>query len=92
MRDSLGCTEGGSEPDMNVSVGLMGLFEKRRFRKFLIWAQNLDEEKQESWEGLDINRDKMDKVYAKFGLDKGTIDFIGHAIALYHNDEYTPPT
>jgi hypothetical protein len=27
-------------------------------------------------------------VYKKFGLDKGTIDFIGHAMALYLNDEW----
>merc|ERR1719160_1060818 len=30
----------------------------------------------------------MQQVYEKFGLQTNTIDFIGHAVALYPNDEY----
>jgi len=30
----------------------------------------------------------MDQVYAKFGLEPGTKDFIGHAMALYLDDAY----
>ena len=30
----------------------------------------------------------MDQVYAKFGLEAGTKDFIGHAMALYLDDTY----
>ena len=30
----------------------------------------------------------MDQVYAKFGLEAGTKDFIGHAMALYLDDAY----
>ena len=30
----------------------------------------------------------MDEVYAKFGLEAGTKDFIGHAMALYLDDAY----
>ena len=30
----------------------------------------------------------MDQVYAKFGLEAGTKDFIGHAMALYLDDNY----
>ena len=29
----------------------------------------------------------MQAVYAKFGLEPGTQDFIGHAMALYLTDE-----
>lgn len=29
----------------------------------------------------------MEKVYQKFGLEPGTQDFIGHAMALYLTDE-----
>jgi Rab GDP dissociation inhibitor len=28
------------------------------------------------------------ELFAKFGLEKGTIDFIGHSLALYDNDKY----
>lgn len=30
----------------------------------------------------------MKSVYEKFGLEPGTQDFIGHAMALYLDDEY----
>lgn len=30
----------------------------------------------------------MKTVYEKFGLEPGTQDFIGHAMALYLEDEY----
>lgn len=30
----------------------------------------------------------MKVVYEKFGLEPGTQDFIGHAMALYLDDEY----
>jgi Rab GDP dissociation inhibitor len=33
----------------------------------------------------------MKTVYEKFGLEPGTQDFIGHAMALYLDDEYVPP-
>lgn len=38
--------------------------------------------------GLDINNIPMSAVYEKFGLEPGTQDFIGHAMALYLDDSY----
>ena len=38
--------------------------------------------------GLNLDKDTMDQVYAKFGLEAGTKDFIGHAMALYLDDAY----
>ena len=32
-------------------------------------------------------KDPMSKVFAKFGLEQTTVDFVGHALALYANDE-----
>lgn len=29
----------------------------------------------------------MEKAFEKFGLDQNTVDFIGHALALYRDDE-----
>jgi Rab GDP dissociation inhibitor len=37
--------------------------------------------------GLDLDVDTMRKVYETFGLEPGTQDFIGHAMALYLDDE-----
>jgi RAB protein geranylgeranyltransferase component A len=36
---------------------------------------------------IDLDRDSMKTVYEKFGLENGTQDFIGHAMALYLDDE-----
>lgn len=38
--------------------------------------------------GIDLDRDSMKTIYEKFGLEAGTQDFIGHAMALYLDDEY----
>lgn len=38
--------------------------------------------------GLNINSCTMKDVYDKFGLETGTRDFIGHAMALYQTDAY----
>lgn len=37
--------------------------------------------------GIDLDKDSMKMVYEKFGLERGTQDFIGHAMALYLDDE-----
>ncbi|KAI9138265.1 GDP dissociation inhibitor [Paraphysoderma sedebokerense] len=67
---------------------LMGLFEKRRAKKFFEWVQNYDVNNPSTWQGLDINKVTMTDVYKYFGLESGTQDFIGHALALYLNDSY----
>lgn len=38
--------------------------------------------------GLDVANCTMKDVYDKFGLEDGTRDFIGHAMALYLDDAY----
>lgn len=38
--------------------------------------------------GIDLDSDSMKSVYEKFGLEPGTQDFIGHAMALYLDDEW----
>jgi Rab GDP dissociation inhibitor len=71
-----------------LSTSLMGMFEKRRFKKFLVWVQNFDPNDQKTWEGLDPKTSTMQQVYDKFGLDDNTADFTGHALALYRDDNY----
>lgn len=67
---------------------LMGLFEKRRARKFFIYVQDYEESDPKTHEGLDLTRVTPREIYAKFGLDENTVDFIGHALALYRDDAY----
>lgn len=67
--------------------GLMGLFEKRRFKSFLQWVLEFDENDPKTFKDKNPH-EHMSEVYKKFGLDKGTIDFTGHAMALYLNDDY----
>ena len=37
--------------------------------------------------GFDADTQTMKELYAKFGLEPGTQDFIGHAMALWLDDE-----
>ena len=69
-----------------LASGLMGLFEKRRFRNFLIWVQEFDEKDPKTFKDKSPS-EPMSEIYKKFGLEKGTIDFTGHAMALFLNDE-----
>ncbi|CAB4385355.1 rab GTPase activator [Rhizophagus irregularis] len=71
-----------------VRSPLMGLFEKRRAKKFFEYMQNWREDDPSTHQGLDINNIPMSAVYEKFGLEPGTQDFIGHAMALYLDDSY----
>ncbi|KAL8741913.1 MAG: hypothetical protein Q9190_005537 [Brigantiaea leucoxantha] len=67
---------------------LMGLFEKRRAKKFLEWVGAFKEEDPATHGGLNINSCTMKEIYDKFGLEATTRDFIGHSMALYQTDEY----
>lgn len=75
-----------------VRSPLMGLFEKRRAKKFFEYMQNWREDDPNTHQGLDINTVPMSAVYEKFGLETGTQDFIGHAMALYLDDTYLTRT
>ncbi|KAL4319668.1 hypothetical protein GQ457_18G015340 [Hibiscus cannabinus] len=67
---------------------LMGLFEKRRARKFFIYVQDYDENDPKSHEKLDLNIVTVRKLISKYGLEDDTVDFIGHALALHNDDSY----
>ena len=64
------------------------MFEKRRFRNFLIYVQDFKEDDPKTWKSFDPAKQNMQALYDKFGLDKNTQDFTGHALALFRNDEY----
>jgi Rab GDP dissociation inhibitor len=66
----------------------MGMFEKRRFRKMLVYINNWEEENPKTHDGLDLKAVPMRAVYDKFGLEEGTRAFTGHAMALQTDDSY----
>ncbi|EIE23141.1 rab GDP dissociation inhibitor protein [Coccomyxa subellipsoidea C-169] len=67
---------------------LLGLFEKRRLRNFLLFVQEYDESNPKTQKGYDLRRMPMAALYKEYGLDPMTVDFIGHAIALHRDDAY----
>jgi Rab GDP dissociation inhibitor len=71
-----------------VKSPLMGLFEKKRLRNFLVAMDKLDLQNKSTWGDLDYNSMTMDQVYKKFSLEENTIDFLGHAVALQLDDDY----
>ncbi|XP_066448219.1 rab GDP dissociation inhibitor beta [Eleutherodactylus coqui] len=71
-----------------LTSSLMGMFEKRRFKKFLSFVANCQENDPKTWEGIDLKKTTMLEVYKKFDLGQDVIDFTGHALALYRTDEY----
>lgn len=64
------------------------MFEKRRFRNFLIYVQDFKEDDPKTWKDFDPTTANGQALYDKFGLDKNTQDFTGHALALYRDDDY----
>lgn len=68
------------------------MFEKRRFRNFLIYVQDFKEDDPKTWKDFDPMQSNMQALYDKFGLDKNTQDFTGHALALYRDDDYLNET
>uniref|UniRef100_A0A3Q2V3S3 Rab GDP dissociation inhibitor n=1 Tax=Haplochromis burtoni TaxID=8153 RepID=A0A3Q2V3S3_HAPBU len=75
-------------PKFLMANGLMGLFEKRRFRKFLVFVANFDENDPKTMEGVDPKKTTMREIYKKFDLGQEVMDFTGHSLALYRTDDY----
>ncbi|CEH12757.1 rab gdp-dissociation inhibitor [Ceraceosorus bombacis] len=71
-----------------VRSSLMGLFEKRRAKKFFEFLQNWKDDDPATHQGLSLDNDNMTKIFDYFGLEPGTRDFIGHAMALHLEDSY----
>jgi len=71
-----------------LKSSLMGILEKRRCQKFLEFVGEYDEQNPKTTQGLNIKKQSVKEIFDHFGLKPDTVDFIGHAMALYDNDEY----
>lgn len=67
---------------------LMGLWEKKRLRGFYLYVQDVDFNNTKTWKDIDLKNATMRDVFKKYKLEENTIDFLGHAVALYRDDEY----
>ncbi len=75
-------------PEETLLTSLMGPFEKRRFRQFLIYLSRYIEGDPSTYRGLDLTVMTMRELYAHFRLDENTQSFTGHAMALQRDNRY----
>jgi len=71
-----------------VTSSLMGFLEKRRCQKFLMFVQDFEREDPKTHKSDLSKKTPRELMATDFGLDAGTIDFLGHALALYLDDDY----
>jgi len=75
-------------PEEALRSPLMGLFEKRRFRKFLIYVDQFKEDKPDTYEGLNLRVMTMRQLYEHFGLVPESQEFISHAMCLMTDEAH----
>jgi len=66
---------------------LMGMFEKTRFKDFLVYVVEFDLNDEKTYKGVDPNG-PTSELLKKYKLDNSTMDFIGHALALYRDETW----
>lgn len=71
-----------------VTSSLMGFLEKRRCQKFLMFVQDFERDDPKTHKSDLSKKTPRELMATDFGLDAGTIDFLGHALALYLDDDY----
>ena len=70
-----------------LASNLMGLWEKKNMAQFLKFVMNVTDDPK-TWNKYDLASMPMKELYKKYGVGEATIDFVGHALALHHNDAY----
>lgn len=71
-----------------LASGLMGMFQKRRFKNFITWVNNYEQDDAKTHSGLDLTKQTSAEVYDYWKLEDATKVFTGHAVALYIDDSY----
>jgi len=74
--------------DEALRSSLMGMFEKRRFVKFVKFVDNWDEANPKTHGKIDITTAPMSELFKYYSLDANTQAFVGHALALHRDDSY----
>ncbi|XP_036595699.1 rab GDP dissociation inhibitor beta-like [Trichosurus vulpecula] len=71
-----------------LTSGLMGLFEKRRFRKFFLYALNFDQQDPRTHEGVDPLKTTVRDLFGIFDFGHDVRAFAGHVLALSRTNSY----
>eukprot|EP01083_Nonionella_stella_P285080 970458_1 len=69
-------------PEEALKSPLMGLFEKRRFRKFLVFVDQYKKDDPATFEELNLEVMTMRELYSHFGLVPESQEFISHSMCL----------
>jgi len=77
-----------TKPEEALRSTIIGLLEKRVFRKFLIFIDGYVPEDPKTHQGYDLNKITMRELYASFKLTEGTQEFISHAMCLQTDDTH----
>lgn len=75
-------------PQEGLASALMGLFEKRRFRSFLIYIDQYKANDPSTHQGRNLNTMTMRQLYSDFGLVPETHQFISHAMCLQLDEKH----
>ena len=70
-----------------LNTKLMGMIQKQKYKSMLTYVVDYDKENVATHKDIAPSA-PMQEVYDKFGVDKNTIDFTGHAVALHRTDDY----
>jgi len=75
-------------PQEALTSSLMGIFEKRRFRSFLLFIDQYKYEDPTTHQGRDLTQMTMRQLYSEFGLHPETHQFISHAMCLELDEKH----
>ena len=71
-----------------IASSLLSLLQKKNLAQFYSFIGGVELDKKESWGKYNLDEMTMADVFKKWGINDQTQDFLGHAVALYTNDEY----
>lgn len=77
-----------ANPQEALASPLMGLFEKRRFKNFLLYVQSYEPRDPSTHDGRNLNALTMRQLYEDFGLVPDTHQFISHSMCLELDDDH----
>ncbi|KAM4588508.1 rab GDP dissociation inhibitor beta [Odontesthes bonariensis] len=70
------------------SSDLMGMFDKRRFKKLLQFVLNFDTRNPRTHQDVDPHKTTTRALFSRFDLGQDVMEFTGHAIALHGNESH----
>jgi Rab GDP dissociation inhibitor len=72
-----------------LGSSLMGFFEKRNAASFLEFVSNYNEQTEMAKKnGKNLRAMTTAQLFKEYSLGSSTITFLGHAVALFNNDDY----